>query len=114
MPRQAGIGCTAWKSTAAVTTSFTARPWRRFLRAVFAALPDAAGGIAWRLFSAGLFLDRVGRRVGWRSRFSGSRRTPGAKLDRPSPSDRRCCCLLPLAAGNLNLGQMNVLVLVLL
>ena len=71
----------------------------------FAVLPDAAGGVLWRLASAALLF--VVASAWLRCRASGIGAPPGFS------SLTALLLLLPLAMGNLNLGQMNVLVLVL-
>ncbi len=74
--------------------------------APFSLLSDPLGGMVWRLFSAVLLLLAA---AAWgRSRLA-------SLGDLPAPRDvsPAFLLLLPLAVGNLNLGQMNVLVLVL-
>ena len=90
---------------------FVYSPPAAALFAVFAALPGPAGDILWRSISAGVLLGAAG---GWlRSRLSSLGSLPApARTALPSPTG--FLLLLPMAIGNLNLGQMNVLVLVLL
>ena len=78
--------------------------------APFAALPGTVGGITWRLFSAGLLW--VAAAAWLRSRLSSLGELPAQRASAHSPTTA-LLLLLPLAIGNLNLGQMNVLVLVL-
>ena len=79
--------------------------------AVFAALPGTMGDIFWRLFSAALLL---GAASGWFLSRPSSLGTLPAWSWKALPPPVGLLLLLPLAVGNLNLGQMNVLVLVLL
>ena len=78
--------------------------------AVFAALPGATGDVLWRAACAGLLFAAA---AGWlASPLSGLGVRAGQRWRGP-PRPTGLLLLLPLAAGNLNLGQMNVLVLVL-
>ncbi len=78
--------------------------------AVFAALPATVGDIAWRLFSALLLL---GAAIGWLANPLSSLGSRPAQSWRGPPRPTGLLLLLPLAVGNLNLGQMNVMVLAL-
>ena len=75
--------------------------------APFAALTEPTGGIVWRVFEAGLLLWAADSWLRSRPANLG-----GLPLD-PRRLPTALLLLLPLAAGNLNLGQMNVFVLVL-
>ncbi len=79
--------------------------------APLAALPGVTGDLLWRLGSAGLLLGVGG--AWFRSRTSSLGDDWPARPRRSLPLPTAFLLLLPLAIGNLNLGQMNVLVLAL-
>ncbi len=74
----------------------------------FSLLSEPVGGMVWRLLSAALLLLAAAAWLRSRLASLGGLPTP------PAMDAMALLLLLPLAVGNLNLGQMNVLVLVLL
>ena len=78
--------------------------------APFSMFADPVSGILWRLFGAGCLL---GAAVAWLgSDLAGLGRFPAAGKTAGGVSVG-CLLFLPLAVGNMNLGQMNVLILAL-
>ena len=76
----------------------------------FSMLPDRMGGIAWRLFSVFGMLAAAAAWLG--SRWSGMGHLP-ARWPGANTLAAGGLLLLPLAVGNVNLGQMNVVILAL-
>ena len=78
--------------------------------APFSLLGDRIGGVAWRLFSV---LGMLAAAAAWfGSRWSGAGHLP-ARWPGANTVATGCLLLLPLAVGNVNLGQMNVAILAL-
>ena len=78
--------------------------------APFSVLPAAAGGVLWRLFEAAVLLAAA---VAWFGSPWSSLGQLSSRRSAPAVVLTACLLFLPLAVGNLNLGQMNVLVLAL-
>ena len=78
--------------------------------APFSVLPPAVGGVFWRLLGAAGMLAAAVVWLG--SRWSDLGQLPARRPD-PATVPTACLLFLPLAVGNLNLGQMNVPVLAL-
>ena len=78
--------------------------------AVFAALPGTAGDILWRVSCGGLLL---GAAAGWLASPLSGLGSPTTQRWKGFARPAGLLLFLPLAVGNLNLGQMNVLVLAL-